>query len=149
MRRFRPLITLAAASLLPFGITPIPAQAQNSAPLQGFLSRQLDQLQRTTVLVHGTDLAAADAAVEATGLQRLSSYDRIGVVVAEGTRSQILATRTQPGVTYLEGNQPITVSTQTSHLATRGAEAADTRTGANGLALDGSGVSVAVIDSGV
>ncbi|MFI5730573.1 S8 family peptidase [Kribbella sp. NPDC051587] len=150
MRRSRRLIAAAAVSLLALTIsTPVDAQAQNSAPVQGFLSQQLSKLQRTTVLVHGTDLAAADAAVEATGLHRLSSYDRIGVVVAEGTRSQILAARTQPGVTYLEGNQPIEVSTQTSHVATRGAEAADTRTGANGLALDGSGVSVAVIDSGV
>ncbi|WP_405062045.1 S8 family serine peptidase [Kribbella sp. NBC_01505] len=150
MRRSRPLIAAAAVSLLALTIsTPIHAQAQNSAPVQGFLSQQLNLLQRTTVLVHGTDLAAANAAVEASGLHRLSSYDRIGVVVAEGTRSQILAARTQPGVTYLEGNQPVEISTSTSHLATRGAEAADTRTGANGLALDGSGVSVAVIDSGV
>ncbi|TDO49233.1 serine protease AprX [Kribbella sp. VKM Ac-2527] len=157
MRRSRPLIATAAACLLAATITtPVHAQQTASAPVQPFLSRQLDRLgslpllqQRATVLVHGTDLSAAKNAVKTSGLRQLTSYDRIGVVVAEGTRSQILSTRTQPGVTYLEGNQPIKVSTTTSHVATRGAEAAATRTGADGNPLDGHGVSVAVIDSGV
>ena len=52
-------------------------------------------------------------------------------------------------MTYLEGNTPIEFTQETSNAATRGAEAAATLTGANGEALDGSGVSVAVIDSGV
>ena len=77
------------------------------------------------------------------------SFDRIGVVVARGTPPQIAAARTQPGVTYLEGNQPIEFSQYTSHPATRGTEAMQTLTGADGTALTGTGVSVAVIDSGV
>jgi subtilisin family serine protease len=152
----RVLAAVAAACLLAVSVsTPVHAQ-ETPAPVQAFLSRQLDRLaslpllqQRATVLVHGTDLAAAKKAVKASGLRQLTSYDRIGVVVAEGTRSQILAARTQPGVTYLEGNQPITTSLSTSNIATRGAEAAATRTGADGKPLDGRGVSVAVIDSGV
>ena len=51
------------------------------------------------------------------------SFDRIGVVVARGTKAQIGAARTQPGVTYLEGNQPIAFSQTTSNTATRGDEA--------------------------
>ena len=167
----RALVAGATACLLAVSVsTPVPANADptppprsgamqaaaSAAPVQAFLSRQLDRLatlpllqQRTTVLVHGRDLAAAKDAVRASGLRQLTSYDRIGVVVAEGTRSQILAARTQPGVTYLEGNQPIRTSLSTSNLATRGAEAAATRTGADGKPLDGRGVSVAVIDSGV
>lgn len=158
--RSKPLRVLAAgvtACLVVTGLsTPANAEPTASAPVQPFLSRQLDRLgslpllqQRATVLVHGTDLAAARNAVKASGLRQLTSYDKIGVVVAQGTRSQILAARTQPGVTYLEGNQPIKVSTSTSHLATRGAEAAATRTGADGKPLDGRGVGVAVIDTGV
>jgi serine protease AprX len=146
------LIVTAAACLLAATVsTPVHAEPTGSAPIQPFLSRQLDQMLplRTTVLVHGTDLAAARNAVKSSGLRPLTSYDKIGVVVAEGTKSQILAARTKPGVTYLEGNQPITLRTSTSHTATRGAEAAATRTGADGKPLDGRGVSVAVIDSGV
>jgi serine protease AprX len=52
-------------------------------------------------------------------------------------------------VTYLEGNSPIQFTLSTSNTATRGAEAAATLTGADGSALTGKGVSVAVIDSGV
>ncbi|HEY3558865.1 MAG TPA: S8 family serine peptidase [Kribbella sp.] len=155
--RPRSLIAAAAAGLLTCAVvTPVHAQetASPPAPIQAFLGRQLDRLgalplQRTTVLVHGTDLAAARHAVRSSGLRQLTSYDKIGVVVAEGTRSQILAARTQPGVTYLEGNQPLKASLSTSNIATRGAEALATRTGADGKPLDGRGVSVAVIDSGV
>jgi subtilisin family serine protease len=99
--------------------------------------------------VHGTGIAAARAAVTATGMRRVTEFTRIGVVVASGTAGQVEAVRAQPGVTYLEGNSPIAFAQETSNTATRGAEAVSTLTGANGLALDGSGVSVAVIDSGV
>ena len=101
------------------------------------------------VMVHGTDLAAARSAAAATGMSEVTSFDRIGVVVALATPAQVDAARTQPGVTYLEGNRPIEMSTTSSHVATRGLEARQTLVGANGSALDGTGVSVAVIDSGV
>ena len=145
---------LAAAVLATAALTPtLPAQAAPSgADLSDHLAEELPTLgllERTTVLVHGTDLAAADRAVARTGMTETMSFDQIGVVVARGTRSQIAAARTQPGVTYLEGNQPIEFSQYTSHQATRGAEAMQTLTGADGTALTGTGVSVAVIDSGV
>ncbi|NIK56598.1 S8 family peptidase [Kribbella shirazensis] len=161
--RPKPLIAASGAALLALTIgTPVHAApaasstASSPAPVQPYLSRQLDRLaklpvlqQRTTVLVHGTDLAAARQAAKASGLRQLTSYAKIGVVVAEGSRSQILAARTEPGVTYLEGNQPIELKLATSNAATRGSEAIATRTGADGRSLDGRGVSVAVIDSGV
>ena len=77
------------------------------------------------------------------------SFDRIGVVVARGTKTEIAAARAVPGVTYLEGNQPIEFTQETSNTATRGDEAFRTLTGADGSALSGAGVSVGVIDSGV
>lgn len=52
-------------------------------------------------------------------------------------------------VTYVEGNQPIEMTMATSNVATRGEEARNTLSGADGTSLDGKGVSVAVIDSGV
>ncbi len=82
-------------------------------------------------------------------MKLVTTFDKIGVAVASGTEAQIPAAAAQPGVTYLEGNTPIEYTLETSNTATRGAEAVATLTGANGKALDGSGVSVAVIDSGV
>ncbi len=148
----------AAAALAVVALTPaIPTTSADALPLpkaniSDFLAKQLRTLdlgERTTVLVHGTSLGAADRAVKASGLTRTMSFDKIGVVVARGTAAQIALARVQPGVTYVEGNQPIELTQYTSHTATRGTEAMETLTGADGNALTGTGVSVAVIDSGV
>ncbi|SCX42931.1 serine protease AprX [Klenkia marina] len=158
MHRFRRSVGLVGGAALVAGvlITSSPATAAPAAPslapVQDFLADQLSTLAAavpTEVLVHGTDAAAARAAVAATGMSTVTEFESIGVVVARGTADQVATARTQPGVTYLEGNAPIEFADSTSNLATRGAEAASTLTGANGQALDGSGVSVAVIDSGV
>ena len=112
------------------------------------------------VMVHGATLADAERAVATTGMHRVTAFRQIGVVVAQASKPQIEAARTQPGVTYLEGDQPIAVhaapsappqvtTRSTSLVATRGLEARQTLSGANGAALDGSGISIAVIDSGI
>ncbi len=122
------------------------------APVQPWLSTQLGTLTSatpTTVLVHGTDIATAQRAVAAAGLRSVTTFDKIGVVVATGLPAQVQAVRGEPGVTYVEGNQPIAFTMATSNKATRGEEARNTLTGADGTGLDGKGVSVAVIDSGV
>jgi subtilisin family serine protease len=143
------LAALVAGALI---ATPAAAAPSAAAPVQEYLAQQLSTLDGaapTTVLVHGTDIAAARSAVDATGMRLVTEFEQIGVAVAAGTVDQVRAARTQPGVTYLEGDTPIEFSDQTSNVATRGAEAIRTFTGANGQKLDGRGVSVAVIDSGV
>jgi serine protease AprX len=69
--------------------------------------------------------------------------------VARAAQEQVQAARTQPGVTYLEGNQPFAFTGSTGTVATRSQEARQTLFGANGAPLDGTGVSVAVIDTGI
>ncbi|UOY00616.1 S8 family serine peptidase [Blastococcus sp. PRF04-17] len=141
----------AAAVAVAAAVLATPAQAAPSAaPVQDFLAEQLSTLTgTTTVMVHGTDIAAARAAVAASGMRLVTEFRKVGVAVASGSAAQIEAARTQPGVTYLEGNTPIEFFQETSNTATRGAEAVATLSGPDGSALDGSGVSVAVIDSGV
>ena len=156
--RLKPLLActasiLAASAALGAGGTATAAVsgAPQPANVSDFLAGQLTSLTgRTTVLVHGTDITAARQAVAATGMARKGEYKGIGVVIANATKSQIAAVRTQSGVTYVEGGaQPIEFFQETSNTATRGAEAASTLTGADGSPLTGKGVSVAVIDSGV
>jgi serine protease AprX len=151
---------LAASATFGVGAT-APAAGQSTAPaaaranVSDFLAGQLSGLTgRTTVMVHGTSIAAARQAVAAIGMRKTGEFTRIGVVIADATRSQVDAVRSQDGVTYVEGGaQPIDFFSQdlaeTSNTATRGAEAAATLTGADGTPLTGRGVSVAVIDSGV
>lgn len=157
MRRSSRLI--AAAALAAAVLTPtLPTTSAGAALPLGkanvseVLAQELPTLavgERTTVMVHGTDLATADRAVAAAGMIRTMSFDKIGVVVARATAAQIAVARVQPGVTYVEGNQAIKFSQYTSNTATRGTEAQQTLSGADGTALTGTGISVGVIDSGV
>ena len=153
MSRSRRVLGVVSGAALVAGalaVSPAAQAAPSLAPVQDFLAEELSDLSgSTTLMVHGTDIAAARAAVAATGMRTVTEFEKIGVVVASGTADQIEAARTQPGVTYLEGNTPIEFFQETSNTATRGAEAVSTLTGADGSALDGSGVSVAVIDSGI
>ena len=149
-------LRLVAAGLLAGAVLAAPgggaeaAPAAQAAPLSPYLAQTLPTLTgKSMVMVHGATLADATRAVRAAGLARVTTFDKIGVVVARGTKAQIQAVRTQAGVTYVEGNQPIEFLDDTSNTATRGVEAAQTLTGADGTALTGRGVSVAVIDSGV
>jgi serine protease AprX len=100
-------------------------------------------LPTSTVYVHGTDLAAAEQAVAAAGLQKITSFGKIGVVAARGDSARISSVKAKAGVTRVEVQQPIRFLGSTSHTATRGLDAR------NSLGLTGAGVSVAVIDSGV
>ncbi len=123
-----------------------------AADVDDYLVRELRTLApgaTTTVMVHGTNIAASRRAATASGMRVVTTFDKIGVAVARGTSTQIAAAGNRTGVTYLEGNTPIAFSLATSNIATRGARAVSNRTGANGLRLNGSGVSVAVIDSGI
>ena len=103
----------------------------------------------TAIMVHGATLADAERAVAETGMVRVTSFDRIGVVVARALPPQVETVRTLPGVTYPEGDQPLRLFTSTSHEAIRGLEARETVVDGKGEALDGAGVSIAVIDSGI
>ncbi len=158
--RLKPLLAatasvLAASATFAAGGTASAADQSAPANVSDFLGTQLAGLTGTTsVMVHGTSIGAARQAVTAAGMTKKGEFSAIGVVIANATRSQIQAVRSAPGVTYVEGGaQPIEFFSQdvaeTSNTATRGAEAAATLTGADGSALTGKGVSVAVIDSGV
>jgi len=159
--RLKPLLACAASVLAASATFAVAGTASAAggttepANVSDFLAGQLTTLTgRTTVLVHGTSITAAREAVTAAGMSKKGEYRSIGVVVANATKGQVEAVRSAPGVTYVEGGeQPIEFFSQdlaeTSNIATRGAEAASTLTGADGTPLTGKGVSVAVIDSGV
>jgi serine protease AprX len=149
----RTLVGLVAGGALVVGGLTAPAASATVSPAP--LSPTLTQIMATApddptaVMVHGATLADAERAVDDTGMARVTSFDRIGVVVARASAPQVEMARTRPGVTYLEGDQPLQLFTSTSHEATRGREARETLVDDKGAALDGAGVSIAVIDSGI
>ncbi len=144
---------VATASLVAPTSSAAPAgTTSDRANVSAFLAKKLGTMSASApaaVMVHGATLQQARSAVTASGMQRVTSFSKIGVVVATGTKSQIQAVRSQPGVTYVEGNQGIKLFQDSSNVATRGYEATQTVNGADGTKLTGNGVSVAVIDSGV
>lgn len=157
-RRGRSARIASIASVLLMFFAPASAAANplggltGDAPIDPWLVDKLDDVaagQDLTVLVHGTDLAAARSGAARAGLEPLGDLERIGVTIARGTPLQVTLAARQAGVTYVEGNQPIRLFTTSSHDATRGEEALTDSLARSGAALDGSGVSVAVIDTGV
>jgi serine protease AprX len=140
---------VAAVLAIPL-VSSVPASASPLAPI----SRSLDVLLaaaggQLTVLVHGTSAPAADSAARQAGMTPLTTFRKIGVVVARGSAQQVQAVRTKSGVTFVEANDPVRLLASTGTTATRSLQAQQTLTGANGRKLDGSGVSVAIIDSGI
>ena len=69
----------AAAVAVAAAVLATPAQAAPSAaPVQDFLADQLSTLTGvTTVMVHGTDIAAARAAVDATGMRLVTEFEKV------------------------------------------------------------------------
>lgn len=147
------LAGMVVAGLVTTGaLVAVPAAAAPGAvPLSPSLVQKLltSGSERIPVLVHGVTLADAQRAADTTGMTRVATFDKIGVVVARANRDQVLTARTQPGVTYLEGDQPIAFTSTTANVATRSLEARQTLVGENGAQLDGTGVSIAVIDTGI
>lgn len=151
--RLKTMITMGVAALATTASLAAPTTAgaaEDRANVSAHLAERLDSMSGpAAVMVHGGTLEQARAAVAATGMTAVTSFDKIGVVVATGTASQIQAVRSEPGVTFVEGNQKIELFQDSSNVATRGYEATQTVTGADGTKLTGNGVSVAVIDSGI
>lgn len=137
-----PLLTVA---------TPV-AAAGPLAPVSRTLNTLLRKASASTAmttLVHARDVATAERAVKAAGLTEITKFAKIGVVAAKGTAAQVRAARGIPGVTYVENNDRLTAYGSSGTTATGSAQAQTSLTGADGKALDGSGVSVAIIDTGV
>jgi len=151
----RSLGTLLAVVLI-LGAVPLLAAARSTGVMAPGLRNQLktaDPAAQLLVFVHaGGDLAVASRALALAGLEPVSTWDSIGVAVGAGTPAELRAVTKAPGVTYVEGDQPLAYTMQTSHIATRGRQTRTygpflTATGAS--QIDGRGVSVAVIDSGI
>jgi serine protease AprX len=108
---------------------------------------------RQSVLVHvrpEATLRGGISAARAAGADIGTRYAEIGVFVAYADREVFLALANDPSIEALEANRPLELLTATSHAATRGEEIlAGAVTLPDGTRIDGRGVGVAVVDSGV
>ncbi len=104
-----------------------------------------------SVLVHsapGEWHQALDGA-RALGLHVGTTYPMINVFVAGGPRQAFAELATNDAVRYLEANSRLHYATDTSHEATRGARVLKGAVKIGGRRIDGRGIGVAIVDSGV
>ncbi len=106
--RWATVLFVVVAATVP-GVGPASAAPREPAPISPQLAAQMAENPdgRFRVMVHGTDLAAADRAVAITGMTKHTEYRRVAVVVATAAAEQIKAARIQQAVTYIEGDQPL------------------------------------------
>ena len=146
--RIRPLL---AAALVVAVLLPLPASGRDGATarLDGWLQAHLATAAGPLrVYVHADTAGHARAAARSAGLQVVESFDRVGVVVADGPSSAVRQVLRQPFVTYVEGDRPVELLLEDADEATRNSAARGVAA-QRGAALTGEGVSIAVIDTGV
>ena len=155
MRRSRRSALLASAALL---ASPVVASAATPAALdlggltadsrlQPWLASELTEVASTAdlrVMVRGTSDAAAASALEAVGMRVQQRWPLLDVAVGVGPAAAVTGLLASDDVVYVEGDTPLQYNLATSHVATRSVEAAAAEPG-----IDGTGVSIAVIDSGI
>ncbi len=150
----RTVVVAATASLL---LSALPALAGSSTPAsQERLAPWLQGQLRTApvsvplrVMVSGERKGDASRALARTGLRLQQSWDLVGIAVGVGLPAQVRRLAAQPGVRYVEGDQPLTYTLDTAHRATRSDIARASLRTTQGKVIDGAGVSVAIIDSGI
>jgi serine protease AprX len=104
-----------------------------------------------SVLIHAAPdrwRAALDTA-RAFGLHTGTTYPMIDVFVAGGSQRALAQLANDESIAYVEANSPIDYFTDTSHDATRGNEVLSGAIRWRGRKIDGRGVGVAIVDSGI
>lgn len=156
-RAWRPRLAMLGVSILAVStLGAAPALAQDSdgvlAPIADSLEEVLSSVTGSdvvSVLVHGTDTAAAESAIAEVGMDSGVSFDSIDVVSASGSADAVNTLRADDDVTYVEHNEPVEFFATAGTEATRALEAQETLSDGDGNPIDGRGSSVAVIDTGV
>ena len=137
----------AALSLVASVVSIAPtATAGTTAPIEPSILRA-DGLTSAFIHAHPGRMGEAMAAAESNGIDIAQRYETIDVFVAIGTSERFRSIATSPAVEWIEANRPIYVTTDSSHAATRSEDLYKGEV--DGTVYDGSGVGVAVIDTGV
>jgi serine protease AprX len=144
----------ADGDALAAGLAPGAAATDGSASTGG-LAVAADTPAGDAWLVHfadGAQPARIRLAVEGAGAVLLHSFDSFPVAYVRAGPSQLEALRTQPDVAFIEADLPLTFFDAASKQAIRQPQAVDPVTGLRdhfGNPVDGRGIGVAVVDTGI
>lgn len=144
------LVRLSAAALtsLVFLLwAPVGASAAPEAWIDPYVTAAGEPV---SALVHARSLGDALRDARSVGLRPGTVYDDIGVFVAHGRPALFERLAQSAAIEAIEGNRPVRYFTDRSHEATRGQDLLDgDLTLPDGARVDGSGVGVAIVDSGI
>ncbi|HEU4480522.1 MAG TPA: S8 family serine peptidase, partial [Actinomycetota bacterium] len=146
-------VILSLVSLLGGLLAPLPARAAD-APVTAVVDGAVLNAQgRTSALVHvakGVSLDEGLRTARELGADTGTTYPSIKVFVAYGSAEKFERLAASGSFEYIEANRKIELFTDSSHKATRGQSVLDGNvTLPDGTTIDGSGVGVAVVDSGI
>jgi serine protease AprX len=149
----RPFAALLGAVLaLPAVVAALPAPAVGSS-LDADLVPTLTTTAPTSdllVFAHGTSTPEVQAAVRDAGLVLRDTFETVDVAVAIGTPAQVRALGSDPRVTYVEPDRPVQFFSNSSHRATALGDVRDAGlTTPDGKKIDGTGIGIAIVDSGI
>lgn len=145
------ICALVLAALPAWGVA---ARQANQSILDPFLAKKVEAAapgEEFVVFVHGDGVHAALEAVQESGMKRIDVFEKVGIAVAIGDVRAVHEARKMPGVTYLELDRPAQWFLDTSHQATRGNDGMAGFTVGSSIVpgVDGSGISVAIVDTGI
>ncbi|MDP9067864.1 MAG: S8 family serine peptidase [Actinomycetota bacterium] len=137
----------------------MPAAAAPGALVDPGVARDLGRLDASAsyaAFVHfsGVSRDAQHELLRDRGLRVVMEFTTVDVVLAEGPAATFAALTDVPGITYLEKNRRLHLLGDTASWATRARVAQEEVAGgpyydAEGRVIDGSGVGIAIIDTGI
>lgn len=156
----RVLAILISATIVGGLVGPLPTVSAQTSPRQSddfaraMSTRDANSTYGAFIhFVPGQEIEGASL-LRDSGLRLVTTFKRASAVFARGPISAFRALVDEPSIQYLEANQSVALLAETAPWATRARVAQQAVSGgpyfdASGKVIDGSGVGVAVIDSGV
>src|SRR2546423_629673 len=147
------IVAIVIASIAPLASFAAPKAAKpqraKASKLSSSLSSSANSSELTTVVIQtkGAPSAAHDGAVQAKGGRKRGSFDLMNMIVADVPRSSLAALAARDDVDYISADRPVHANID---LVTESTGAAQAQAGAPGApAVDGKGVAIAILDSGI
>src|SRR5687767_7500412 len=147
------IISIIAASVAPVATFAAPKNGKGQTAKRRKLSAELESVRnsstvkRVIIQTKGAPSAAHDEAIQSKGGRRHGSFESFQLVVADVPGTSLTELASRDDISYISDDKPVRAH---AALVTESTGAAQVQAGAPGApALDGKGVTIAILDSGI